>query len=140
MKKLLFVLCSLLFVISGMAQSRRYYCEMIGRQTGFDSEKKVAFDFGTAVPRDLWGNVADNLQLVDESGKVIKFRSMIEALNFMSDKKWNFLQAYSSYIKDCEFSHFLLYKDASSVDEAKEGLMTREDWDQTHHSESKKRK
>ena len=41
MKKLLFVLCSLLFVISGMAQSRRYYCEMIGRQTGFDSEKKL---------------------------------------------------------------------------------------------------
>lgn len=140
MKKLLFVLCSLLFVISGMAQSRRYYCEMIGRQTGFDSEKKVAFDFGTADPRDFWDNVADNLQLVDESGKVIKFRSMIAALNFMTEKGWFFQQAYSSYQEGRALSHFLLYKEATSLDEAKGGLMTREDWDQTHHSEPKKRK
>lgn len=140
MKKLLFVLCSLLFVISGMAQNRRYYCEMIGRQIGFDKDKKVAFDFGTTVPRDIWGDVADKLQLVDASGKVIWFKSMVEALNFMTAKGWIFQQAYSSHIENVEFSHFLLYKEAGSVDEAKGGLMTREDWDQTHHSEPKKRK
>ena len=140
MKKLIFVLCSLFLAVSGVAQTRRYYCEMIGRQTGFYSEKKIAFDFGTITPRDPWGDVADMLQLVDANGKVIWFKSMIEALNFMTEKGWIFQQAYSSYIEGREFSHFLLYKDASSVDEAKEGLMTREDWDQTHHSESKKRK
>lgn len=140
MKKLIFALCCLLLAVSGMAQTRRYYCEMIGRQVGFSREKKIVFDFGTTPPRDIWGDVEGKLELVDANGEVIRFKSMIEALNFMSDRKWNFLQAYSSGIKEYELSHFLLYKDASSVDEAKEGLMTKEDWDKIHNSESNRRK
>lgn len=62
--------------------------------------------------------------LVEENGKDIKFNSMVAALNFMSLRGWNFIQAYvTSCGKDNEETHWLMYKDVTDESEIYEGLM-----------------
>lgn len=60
------------------------YCELLGEGKIFSMRVKVSVDFGTTVRQ----------KLKDTEGKVIKFNSMIDAMNYMSEDGWEFHQAY----------------------------------------------
>lgn len=51
---------------------------------------------------------------------------MVDAANYMSEKGWNFLQAY--IYSDNVIQHWIFYKEADSQEEAGKGIMTKESY------------
>ena len=73
-----------------------------------------------------WGGLKNKQKLVDEKGEEIPFNSMVDAGNYMSDKGWNFQQAYTSVYGSQAIVHRIFYKDAESPEKAIEGIETKE--------------
>jgi uncharacterized protein YrzB (UPF0473 family) len=129
MKK--FLLICLLALNLGVisAQAHRYYCEVTGKQKELGGTK-IIFDFGTSLTHNFWGDLSNRLKFVDENGNEIEFKSMMDAMNYMSDRGWTLLQAFATYSESSEIQHWILYKDADTQEKAKEGIMTKEEWKQ----------
>ena len=85
MKKIAIVMFLSLVTTLSHAQSRTY-CELVGMQTLL-GKTSVSVDFGQ-------GSFFKDNRLVDENGDVIKFNSMIDAMNYMGALGWDFEQAY----------------------------------------------
>lgn len=115
------------FAISAFAQSdgtHRVYCELLGEQKGlFSSKVKVTVDFGQET--NYWKGRKDQ-QLVDENGKNIDFNSMIDAMNYMGNLGWKFVQAYVVTTGNQNVYHWLLYKDITPDEDSTEGFKTKE--------------
>ena len=129
MKKIGIILCMLVLSTSIFAQQKRFYCEVKGIEKELTSGLKIIFDFGDKQSYNAWGDLRGKLKFVDEKGEEIKFNSMVDAANYMVDKGWSFQQAYSSAYGGKPIIHWIFYKDAASFDEARKGLMTKEDYD-----------
>lgn len=84
------------------------YAELTITLGGFDSKTKAVVDFGETVSG--WIRPADMIEGPD--GKPIRFRSPIDALNYMSVRGWELVQAYrtteASGLSKVEFAHFIL--------------------------------
>lgn len=85
MKKIIIIICLTLGSILSHAQGRTY-CELVGTQNLL-GKIIVSVDFGQV------SLFSDN-RLVDENGDVLKFNSMIDAMNYMGALGWEFEQAY----------------------------------------------
>lgn len=85
MKKIAIVMFLSLVTTLSHAQGRTY-CELVGMQTLL-GKTSVSVDFGQ-------GSFFKDNRLVDENGDVIKFNSMIDAMNYMGALGWDFEQAY----------------------------------------------
>jgi len=98
MKKILFALLLLFVKISLYAQvdtSFVKYCEIIGYPVFAASYNyNVYIDSGQVIKKD----------------NMIQLNSMIEALNMMDKKGWDFVQAYSISQYKSESIHFILRK------------------------------
>lgn len=116
-----------LYIGNAYAQ-HRYYCEVKGIEKGLSSGLKIIFDFGTKASYNMWGNLSSQLKFVDENGEYIKFYSMVDAANYMVDRGWNFQQAYSSVYGGNPIIHWIFYKDAENMEKAKEGIMTKTEY------------
>ena len=90
---------------------------------------KIIFDFGQNSSYSIWTDLNSQMKFVDEEGKVIEFNSMVDAMNFMSDKGWKFQQAYTTNRNSKSIEHWILYKDAESKEKACEGIVTKEEYD-----------
>ena len=55
---------------------------------------------------------------------------MVDATNYMSEKEWNFQQAYTSFYEGYVIHHWIFYKEADSREEAGTGIMTKETYKQ----------
>lgn len=86
MKKIIISICATLIGIVCYGQEK-VYCEIVGTMKIFSGKVTISVDFGQQ------SAYQDN-RLVDESGKVMTFNSMVDAMNFMSTKGWEFEQAY----------------------------------------------
>ncbi len=107
MKKLLLSLLFLGIPSFLLPQEKQVYCELVGTSTSlFRDDVAVHIDFGQ--PRKL----IESQIIVDELGSAIIFNSMIDALNWMGEKGWEFVQAYAVYseMSKCHVYHFLLTK------------------------------
>lgn len=125
--KRLLVLCFLFMLALGVyAQNKRYYCEIKGVEKDFSSGLKIVFDFGNNPVYSAWSGLKNKQKLVDENGEEIPFNSMVDAGNYMSNKGWNFQQAYTSVYGSQAIVHWIFYKDAESPDKAIEGIETKE--------------
>ena len=123
MKRVLLSLLLAIVVMSSYAQTKRYYCEVEG--VSMDNRFYVTFDFGKQIPENLFRGI----EFVDEkTGEVLDFYSVIDAANFMTEKGWHFLQAYSSVKDEKNIVHWIFYKDADNFEKAKEGLTTRDEY------------
>ena len=84
------------------------YAELTITLGGFDSKTKAVVDFGETVSG--WIRPADMIEGPD--GKPIRFRSPIDALNYMSVRGWELVQTYrtteASGLSKVEFAHFIL--------------------------------
>lgn len=118
-----------LIMSTGYAYAQqRYYCEIKGKGKSFTSGLNVIFDFGTETSYNMWGDLSSKLKFVDENGKEIEFNSMVDAANYMVQRGWVFQQAYSSLYGGSSVIHWIFYKDAETMEKAKDGILTKEEY------------
>jgi hypothetical protein len=134
MKKILLLSLMSLLALTSLAQNKRYYCEIKGVEKELSSGLKIVFDFGSNPIYSAWGGLKSKQKLVDENGNEIPFNSMVDAGNYMSDKGWNFLQAYTSVYGSQAIVHWIFFKDAESPEEAIEGIETKESYNKKHQN------
>ncbi|MFN5847560.1 MAG: hypothetical protein ACK5UE_13105 [Chitinophagales bacterium] len=97
MKKLLFQFFLITTTINTYAQDsvsvkegiipEYTYCQIVGIQKFLSTKCVVNIDFGDGKP------FKDN-RIVNEKGEVMNFNSMVDALNYMGELGWEFVQAY----------------------------------------------
>lgn len=106
------VLLAAMFAVSALtcnAQEKYpYYCTINGL---YNLAYKLRIELE-------WGENKDTVHLRDEKGKKIEFNNVTDILNYMSKRGWDFVSV--TYYNGCV--HYLLKKDVSSPEEAKEGL------------------
>ena len=104
MKKLLFVsIFAVAMCIT--AKSQEYiYCQLVGTGRLLSNRVDVSIDFGQQT------NLFTDTRLRDESGKVVVFNSMVDAMNFMGADGWEFIQAYAVTSGNSNVYHWLLKK------------------------------
>lgn len=117
--------------ITMLAQTKKYYCEVKGIEKELSSGLKIVFDFGNNPVYSAWGGLKSKQQLVDEEGEEIPFNSMVDAGNYMSDKGWTFVQAYTSVYGSQAIVHWIFCKEATSPNEAVKGIMTKDEYNKT---------
>lgn len=106
--------------------AKRVYAELSCDQQLFSSKVKVSIDFGQSTS---WLTSMSESRLVDSSGKDIKFNSMIDALNYLTQFGWRFAQAYvvpsgtGNGIRGT--TYWILYKDVDDYSQITEGFITR---------------
>ncbi len=114
-KTLLFIL--LFLPVFALAQDKTapiqyLYAEIIGTNRTLSAKVDVQIDYGQK--SKLLG---DYNRIVDpETGKPIIFNSMVDAMNFMAEMGWSFVQAYSINGNDNSISHWIIKRELS-VDE-----------------------
>jgi len=65
------------------------YCELIGMQKLLSTKVNVSVDYGEET------RLFQDTRMKDEqTGKVRSFNSMVDALNYMANNGWEFVQAY----------------------------------------------
>lgn len=73
--------------------SEKYvYALLMGYGNPLSFKVKIEIDYGQAVDYWSWNN---QKILRDETGKAIKFNSMVDAMNYMGSLGWEFVQAYA---------------------------------------------
>lgn len=79
----------------GLAQTKakEQYCMIRVRPRFLSGQVTIRLDYGQE--RNLWGGDA---RIRDEEGKVAKFNSLVDALNFMAQEGWVFVFAYESTV------------------------------------------
>lgn len=127
MKHKLLVLLLLILPLCSIAQTRKYYCEVKGVEKELISGLKIVFDFGNNPVYSSYG-LSNKQKLVDVNGKEIPFNSMVDAGNYLSDKGWNFVQAYTSAYGGQVIVHWIFVKEAESLEEAVQGILTKNEY------------
>ena len=128
MKRLILFYIGIFCILPMQIQARKYFCEIKGTEKVLSNGLKIVFDFGESPVYSAWTGLKNEQKLVDENGKEIKFNSMVDAANYMSEKGWNFLQAYTSVYAENVIQHWIFYKEADSQEEAGKGIMTKENY------------
>lgn len=128
MKRLILFCVGILCFLPMQIQARKYFCEIKGTEKVLSNGLKIVFDFGESPVYSAWTGLKSEQKLVNENGKEIKFNSMVDAANYMSEKGWNFLQAYTSVYAKNVIQHWIFYKEADSQEEAGKGIMTKENY------------
>lgn len=81
------------------------YCELTNAEKSVGTMTTVEADFGQKK-----GGFHD-LRLKDkETGKVITFNSMVDALNYMGNQGWELVQTYQEKVEDRIVHHWILKK------------------------------
>lgn len=124
MRKYLIILAMLAFMAPLPSQARKAYAQLLGTQKGLFSNKvKVTVDFGQNV--SFWK--PGDMTIVDKNGKDVVFYSMVDAMNFMGQFGWEFVQAYVVTENNQNVYHWLMTKEVNSDDDIKAGFNVRSD-------------
>lgn len=100
------------------------YCEILGTQKFLSNKVTVNVDFGQNT------RFGEDTRLRDETGKVIVFNSMVDAMNWMGGQGWEFVQAYVVTVQNQNVYHWLLkldikYLSAEELEEVKAMFKTK---------------
>lgn len=110
--------------------AKRVYAQLSCEEQLFSTKVKVSIDFGQSTS---WLTSMSDSRLVDRNGKEIKFNSMIDALNYLTQYGWRFAQAYvvpkgGGGRDDVSFggtTYWILYKDVDDYSQITEGFTTK---------------
>ncbi len=114
MKKLLLiaVFCFTCIYSSAQNENASYiYCKIVGTQKFLSHKVTVEIDYGQAK------KFGEKQKLRDEDGKPVTFNSMIDAMNWMGSKGWEFCQAYVITTQNQSVCHWLLKLNTSKLSE-----------------------
>ena len=138
MKRIITSILFLLVVLCSYAQTKRFYCELKGMDNSIGTGLDIIIDFGERRCHSVSGELTSNLHIVnEENGDIIKFNSMVDAANYITERGWQFQQAYSSTYQKNSVTNWIFYKDAESLEEAKLGITTREEYKAAHKKKKK---
>ena len=111
--------------------NRKYYCEIKCYEKGVKSSYKVAFEFGETISKEVWDYRNGKVAFVNEKGKTVKFKTMVDAANFLSQRGWELEQSYSSpHHSKKNIKHWVFSKEAGSLDDLKAGFITKKEYKQ----------
>lgn len=106
--------------------AKRVYAQLSCEEQLFSTKVKVSIDFGQSTS---WLFSMSESRLVDKNGKEIKFNSMIDALNYLTQFGWRFAQAYvvprGTRDEVGGTTYWILYKDVDDYSQISEGFTTR---------------
>jgi hypothetical protein len=97
------------------------YCQIVGTSRCMSNKVTIEIDFGQF--RSIW---ADNRLKDPKTGDRIIFNSMIDALNYMGNQGWEFVQAYAFWMGGSSGNvyHYLLKKSKVSIAKEEKELTT----------------
>ena len=64
---------------------------------------------------------------------------MVDAGNYMSNKGWTFVQAYTSVYGSQAIVHWIFCKEATNPNEAVKGIMTKDEYNKTKKNDRNSR-
>ena len=96
-----------------MSSNKYVYCELVGTAKLLSNKLTINIDMGQRIKTFS----AKNRKLVDENNKPIVFNSMVDAMNYMGETGWEFVQAYAITVAQSNVYHWLLKKDISKFSE-----------------------
>ena len=111
MKKIMaLVVLAFLFVTAVSAQEvatdkKFNYCELVCKKKLLSNKVKCFMDYGQ---HTTLLNEKRKMKLKDEEGKVLKFESNIDALNFLGLQGWEVIDTYYITIKKDTYFGYLL--------------------------------
>uniref|UniRef100_F4C455 DUF4177 domain-containing protein n=1 Tax=Sphingobacterium sp. (strain 21) TaxID=743722 RepID=F4C455_SPHS2 len=111
MKIILFVFILLPYVAFSQQQSlprTEQYCMVLAHQPLLSTKVKVSIDFGQEV------NIWRKDWIKNEEGKIVKFNSVIDALNYMNSEGWDFVNAYAITIGNQNVYHYVMKRKITS--------------------------
>ena len=82
------------------------YIQIVGTSKLLSNKVTIEIDFGQE--NKLWS--AKDTQVKDENGKLVVFNSMIDALNFLSNNGYEFVDAYTITVSNQNVYHYMLKK------------------------------
>ncbi len=85
--------------------SKYVYCEIVGTQKLLSTKVTVSVDYGEE--RSFF---QDTRMKDEQTGKVQSFNSMVDALNYMGNNGWEFVQAYIVTMGQQNVYHWMLRK------------------------------
>lgn len=100
-----------IFLISTMIASAQIdnskveqYCQVIATPRLLSNKVTIDIDFGDE--KSFWRDT----RLKTEGGKLKKFNTIIDAMNYMGSEGWIFINAYPVRMADTEIYHFAFKK------------------------------
>ncbi len=116
MKRLLFTVVVGMCTMAGYTQTVNdiplkdidvEYVQIVGTSRFLSNKLTIEIDFGQV---DKLFSSDKDTRLKDVNGKNLIFNSMIDALNFMIDNNYEFVQAYAFAVNNQNVYHYLLRK------------------------------
>lgn len=96
------------------------YVEIVGTSIGlFNTKVNILINFGQQVK--VFGR--KQLIIKDANGEDMEFNSMIDALNFMSQNGYTFVQAYGFATANNEYVYHYLLRKSKAKDEESENVV-----------------
>lgn len=83
------------------------YILIVGTAKMMSNKVSIAIDFGQ---ENKYFSAKDDGRITDENGKPLILNSMIDALNFLSQYDYEFVNAYSITIQNSNVLHWVLKK------------------------------
>ena len=114
MKKLVITGIVLLSSIVSIAQTDttkvEQYCQVIATPRLLSNKVTIDIDFGEE--KSFWRDT----RLKTNAGKIRKFNTIIDAINYMGREGWTFINAFPVRIGETEVYHFAFKKQFSRSD------------------------
>jgi hypothetical protein len=114
MKKAIISILILVVTIASYAQEDtskvEQYCQVIATPRLLSNKVTIEIDFGEQ--RSIWRN--ERLRTYD--GRLKKFNTIIDALNFMGLEGWVFINAYAVKMGETDIYHFAFKKQVSKAE------------------------
>jgi len=108
MKKLLvfgiFLITSLISNAQADSSKVEQYCQVIATPRLLSNKVTIDIDFGDE--KSFWRDT----RIKTDAGKLKKFNTVIDALNYMGKEGWIFINAYPVRMADTEIYHFAFKK------------------------------
>lgn len=83
------------------------YCQVIATPRLLSNKVTIDIDFGEE--KNFWRDT----RIKTDAGKLKKFNTVIDALNYMGREGWSFINAYPVRMGDTEIYHFAFKKQFS---------------------------
>ena len=126
MKKVLLFVMLCMMSVSVNAQNYKndgkpyaFYCQLVGK-SNLLGQLRVEI---------LWDNKKGEHHLRTEKGKKIEFNSMVDGMNYMSKRGWEYVDCVTYAEGKYNVVHYVFRKYVTNDEEAKEGLYFKEDFD-----------